>query len=176
MIVNDRSNVRPGSVNFGMDEPLRIERAAFRVYGIPIEIEFDEIGCRDQFRRERSRHDEPVRGAIVASAHVAEAIEHALLSQDPICGDQVFDQCRIGRTRRCRRLRRQRQQYDGSRQKLSPCDGFCHRVRRYYHHSAFQNYCDIRYQPQRHRDTKKDGFSLCLCVFVVDNAYDALNF
>ena len=52
MIVNDRSNVRPRAINFGMDKSLGIQGAPFGVQRVSVEIEFDQIAGRHELGRQ----------------------------------------------------------------------------------------------------------------------------
>src|SRR5262245_62100533 len=73
-------------------------------------------------------------------ADVAEAVEYSLLGKYSICRDEIFNERWIRRPGRRRRLRtlqhRMKAEQHGTRQKASPRDCFCHKVRRYYHWRA----------------------------------------
>ena len=51
-----------------------------------------------QLRREGARHQVAARVAVVADAHVAVAVDHALIGEDPVGGDEILDEARVGRT------------------------------------------------------------------------------
>src|SRR5262249_52321635 len=104
VIVNHSPNVGSGAIDLSVDEAFRIQCSALCVDSVTIEVELDEVGCRYEFRCERSRHDESVDCPIMARADMTEAVKHSLLSKYPICSDEIFNERGIRRPCGCRRL------------------------------------------------------------------------
>src|SRR5437660_8831393 len=100
MIVNDGFDVGTGSVDFCMNESLRVQRASLCIDSITVEVQFDQIRRRHKLRSQRSRQDEAIGIPVVPGAHVSKPVENALLAEDAISSDEILDECRICGTRR----------------------------------------------------------------------------
>ena len=83
-----------------MDEALEIARPAARVDGGAVEVVLHDVGRRHQLGSDRARHQVAVGGFLVTHAHMAVPVDHALVGQDAVGGDQVLDQLRVNRARR----------------------------------------------------------------------------
>ena len=107
MAVHDRPDPGQGLVDLAVDEALDIESAAPRLQGIAVDIELEDVVRRDQARRHAAREQKARRVRLVPHADMAEAVDHALVGQDPVGGDEIVDQtrmrCRPGLRYRCLR-------------------------------------------------------------------------
>ena len=85
-----------------MDEPLeeRVDATARRDH-VPVQIVLEDVARRDHLRRLRTGEQEAVGMLRVACAHVAVAVENALIGEDAVGGDQVIDDlgANVGRVR-----------------------------------------------------------------------------
>jgi hypothetical protein len=70
---------------------------------IAVEIILDDLRRRDLRWRHAARHPVAILVAPIASTDVAVGVEHALVGQDPVGRDQIFEQFGIahGRGRNC---------------------------------------------------------------------------
>jgi hypothetical protein len=94
VVVDDGLDVRAAAVDLAVDEALEVERARV-VDGAAVEVVLHDVARADQLRRQRSREQVALRLPRVAHAHVSVAVDHALVGQDPIGGDEVLDQTRV---------------------------------------------------------------------------------
>src|ERR1700704_5293948 len=102
MAMNDRHHIRPCAVDRRVNEPLEVHAAAARVDWLAIPVELKNIAGSDKRGRDAARQKESVRVLVVASAYVAEGVNYALVGQDAVCVDEVFDELWI-RSARCPR-------------------------------------------------------------------------
>ena len=94
--MNHRHDVRTRLVDFAVDETLEVDGPAVGVQGRSIEIEFDDVLRLHASRRHVASEQEPVGVLVVAHAHMAEGIQHALVEQDVVGRHQIGDQGRVG--------------------------------------------------------------------------------
>ncbi len=94
MAVHHRIDVRPRLVNLAVDEALAVKQHAviFGIDRLAVEIEHQDIGRGDRFRRDRTRDHIAVRIARIAHADMAEGVEHVKPRQRAIGGDEIVDQ------------------------------------------------------------------------------------
>src|SRR5258706_5313595 len=95
-----------------MDEALKVHGAAARVDRFAIPVKFENISLGDKCRRNAACQKEPVGVLIVACADVSEGVDNALVGQNAVGVNEVFNQLGIWRTRCWRgswRLRRSRE-------------------------------------------------------------------
>jgi hypothetical protein len=73
------------------------QAAAARVHRIGIEIELHDVGRRHVRRRHRPGDEVAVGICGMTDADVAIGVEHPLIGENAICGDQILDQPRVHR-------------------------------------------------------------------------------
>jgi len=105
MAVHHRHHVAARLVDFTVDEPFDHAAAVLRIDRIGIEVVFHDVVRGHQDRRERARQQVAVWVARMAHAHMPIGIEHALLGENAVGGDEVLDERRVDRTGARRRLR-----------------------------------------------------------------------
>lgn len=71
-----------------------------------IYVEFDDVLCGNELGRDPARHQVAIGIFVVPNGYVTLAVEQALIGENAAGGDEVFDEFRFGRPRRCRRLLR----------------------------------------------------------------------
>jgi len=107
-----------------MDEAFLIDRAAAAVDGVAVEVELHDVLGHDAARRLGHRHQKAIRSCRVTRADMTETVDHALLVEDAVGGDEIVDQrlqvgllrqglLRQGLLRRDRRDGRPEEQCDG---------------------------------------------------------------
>ena len=74
-----------------MDEAFRIYGRAARLDGLGVGVELENVLARNAARGERTRHEEMPRHARMADAHMAEAVEHALVIENVVGDDEIVD-------------------------------------------------------------------------------------
>ena len=92
--MDDRADVRPGAINFAMDEALEID-ASIVTDKIAVQIERLDVAALDECGRHVPRQQEAIGAKRMAHAHVTERIEYALVRKNVIRIDQILDQLRI---------------------------------------------------------------------------------
>ena len=97
MSVNDGIHIGPHPIDFGVDESFRVQRTALRIDRDSVQVELQQIRRGNQLRSQRARHDKTIRVSVVPRADVSVSIDDALLRQDPVCCDEVFNKHRIRR-------------------------------------------------------------------------------
>ena len=95
MAVDHRVDVGAHLVDLAVDEALAIDRAAARIDRIAVEIEGDEVAHRHVARRDRLHLQIAVGVARIPDADMAERVEHAVVRQDVVGGDQIERQLGI---------------------------------------------------------------------------------
>ena len=95
MAVYDRHDLGACPENFAVDKAFqrRLLNLADRT---AVQFELLDVRHRHRGRRPRLGHEKQVRMLIVPRADMSEPVEHALIRENSIGQDQVFDQCRIG--------------------------------------------------------------------------------
>ena len=88
---NYEYDVRPGTVDLGVDETLQV-RGALVAQRVAVLVEAKNIGARHQRRRHAAREEEPVAAREIARTDVAEPVDHPLVEQDVVRVDQLVDQ------------------------------------------------------------------------------------
>ena len=91
MVMNDRLDVGTRLIDLAVDETFEVETAALGVDGDTIEIEFDDVVGRHEFRSERARQEVARQVIGMPCAHVAVTRQDALRGEDAIGGDEIFD-------------------------------------------------------------------------------------
>ncbi len=89
MAVDDGIDVGPRPINLAMDEALDGSGGCVRVARVAVEAEFDDVAGRHQGRRQGARHQVTVRRIRMTVGHMAGAVDHLLIGQDPVGGGQV---------------------------------------------------------------------------------------
>src|SRR6185312_3603467 len=95
--VHDSHDVRTGSVDFGMNEPLQIDPAPRRVHRLAIQRELEDIAGCHPGRSHVARQEEAVRVMFVTGTHMAEGVQDALVKKDMVGRHQVGYQSPAGR-------------------------------------------------------------------------------
>jgi hypothetical protein len=93
--VHHRLHVGARGVDGGVDESLQVGLSRVVFDRVALQIEGHDVGCRHQRRRHAAREQEAVAGARQANAHVAEAIDHALIGQDVVGVNKVIGSSRV---------------------------------------------------------------------------------
>src|SRR5215831_13284119 len=89
MAVHDCVDVRTQLVDLAVDEALAVDRSAARIEGVAVEIERDQVVDRDIAWCDGLHLQVEVGIARVADADMAERIEHAVVGEDVVGGDQI---------------------------------------------------------------------------------------
>ena len=89
-------------VDLPVDEALQIETASLPVHGHAVEIVLEDVVGGDQLRSQRTCHEVAIGIPVVPDADVAPRVNHAVIGQDAIGGDEVVDEPRGSRARRGR--------------------------------------------------------------------------
>src|SRR5690242_20878679 len=97
--MDDSVDIGTGPIDLAVNESLQIQRATFGIESVAIEVEFQNVGGVDQFRRDGTRQEVPVGIPSVAGTDVSVGIHYTLGRQYAIRRHQVVQQLRIGRTR-----------------------------------------------------------------------------
>src|SRR5262245_18571866 len=92
MAVQDRVHVWPCLVDLGMNEALRIDRAAALIDRLAVEIERHDVVLGDEAGRDRRRHQEAISADRVPDADMAESVDDALPVEDAVCGNEVLEE------------------------------------------------------------------------------------
>ena len=88
----DRLDVGMGLIDFAVDEALHIERSSPRLDRVAVEIELQDVVGRDQARSHAARQQKAPRVGLVPHADMAEAIDHALVGENAVGGDEIVDE------------------------------------------------------------------------------------
>ena len=104
MAVHDGVHVRPCAIGGAVDEPLQEYPAVALIDWIGVEVELHDVLGGHERRRQRARHQVAVWIRRMPDAHMPGFIEHALLGQDAIGRDEVFDENWSDRSTGCRRF------------------------------------------------------------------------
>src|SRR6266436_8385871 len=97
MAMYDRLDVGMGLVDFAVDEALDIERTTAWLESIAVEIELQDIAGRDQARSHAAGEQKAPRVRLVPHADMSEAIDHALVREDAVGGDEIVNEVRMRR-------------------------------------------------------------------------------
>ena len=73
-----------------MNEALEVDGAALRVDGFAVETEFEDVVLGHQPRCHAARHQKAAGILVVANADMAEAIDHALVVENVVGGDDIL--------------------------------------------------------------------------------------
>ncbi len=95
MTVHDRHDLGLRPEDLAVDEALEIGRAALRIDRVAVEVEFHDVGRRNQPRRHAARQQKALRVLVVAGADMAEPVDHALVEENAVGGDDILDQRRV---------------------------------------------------------------------------------
>src|SRR5262245_49803034 len=82
MAMHNRLNIGSRPVDFAVDETLEKTSSAVCVECIAVEIIFENVVRSNQRRRERARHEVPVRRRRLAHRHVTERVDDTLCRED----------------------------------------------------------------------------------------------
>jgi hypothetical protein len=96
MAVHDGVHVLAHLVDLAVDVALGIKLHARVRQRHALHVVFDNVISGDQRRRKPARHQVVVRVVGMTDADVPEGIEDAVVGEDPVGGDEVLDQGRIG--------------------------------------------------------------------------------
>ena len=88
--MRDAHDVGPRPVDLAVQIALDERRPPARVARIALEREFHDVAGGDERRRERPRHQKPLRVARVAHGDVPGGVEHALVGKNAACDSQLF--------------------------------------------------------------------------------------
>ncbi len=91
VIVHHRADIGPRLKDAAMDRALAVHDAAALVDRVAVEVEFHDVVARHQFRAARARHEEAVGPLRMPQADMAEAVDHALVRQDPVGDHQILE-------------------------------------------------------------------------------------
>ena len=94
--MDDRLDFRPRLEDLAMDEAFEIGGASLRIDRLALAVELHDVGRLNQAGRHAARQEEMVGALVVAYADMAEAIDDALVVKNPVGGDEILDQRRIG--------------------------------------------------------------------------------
>ena len=104
MTVDDGIHVGPDFVDFAVNETFEGQPAAALIDRVGVEVELHDVLGGHERRRQRARHQVAVWIRRMPDAHMPGFIEHALLGQDAIGRDEVFDENWSDRSTGCRRF------------------------------------------------------------------------
>ena len=96
MIVAHRHHVRPRLVDLAVNDALEEQPVLARAHRPVVEIERDDVVGGDLGGRHAAGEPVALRVARIARADVAIGVEHAVVAQDPVGGDQIVDQLAAG--------------------------------------------------------------------------------
>src|SRR5271166_2568404 len=91
MAVHDRPNLGIGLVDLAVNKSLDIERAPARVEGVAVEVEFHDVVRCDETRRHAARQQKACCVLLVPRADMPKAVDHALVGEDAVGGDEIVD-------------------------------------------------------------------------------------
>ena len=103
MAVHHRLDLGTGLIDLAVDKAFEIEGATLGVDRIAVAVEFHDVGRGRQARRHAPRQQEMLGILVMARTDVAEPVDHTLVVEDAIGGDEIVDQCGVGQ--RCLRAR-----------------------------------------------------------------------
>src|SRR5690606_33327001 len=92
MAVHHGLDVRPATVDFAMDEALKIDLATVGIHRIPIQGELDDILSAHTAWRHIAGKQETVRPSVMTDADMSETIDNALVEKDMVGCYQILDQ------------------------------------------------------------------------------------
>src|SRR3954465_6436282 len=92
MAVHHGHHLGPRAIDLAMDIALDEALALVAAGGLAVGVPFDQVGCGDERRGARARHDEMLRPPVAPRADMTVCIEYAVLGEDPAASDQVVDQ------------------------------------------------------------------------------------
>src|SRR5271154_196811 len=91
VIVDHSLHIGPCLVDRAMDEALEVRRAATLVDRSAVERIFDDVVLLDALRRPRPRQQIMIGALGMPRTHMSEGIDNPLVRQDPVGGDQFFE-------------------------------------------------------------------------------------
>src|SRR5947207_6336322 len=91
MIVNDRVHVRTRFEDLAVNEALAHRFSSPRIDRIAVEIVLHDVLRHHQFRRNRARQKVAHGIEVRAHAYVPVGVDDAVLRENSVCGDEVFD-------------------------------------------------------------------------------------
>jgi hypothetical protein len=99
MVVHHRHDIGPRAIDLAVDEALA-DRGHARFYSLAVERLAVEVVLEDVFHlhglgRDGAGEEETLRILRRAQADVAVGVDHAVLGEDAVGGDQVFEQRRF---------------------------------------------------------------------------------
>jgi len=92
VVVHHGPHVGTPAIDRAMDRALGVLRAAAQIDGIAVEIVFDDVVQRHQFRAARAGQEEPVGPFRMAHADMAVGVHHALMGKNAVRGHQIPEQ------------------------------------------------------------------------------------
>ena len=81
-----------GLVDLAVDEAFDVKRAATRVERVAVEVELHDVVGRDQSRSHAARQEEARRVGLLPRADMPETVDHALLGENAVGGDEILDE------------------------------------------------------------------------------------
>src|ERR1700681_1040960 len=96
MAVDQRHYIRPDSVNFAMDDALRVAAGVVAVHRFAVEVVLDYIRGGDHAGWPATRQEKMIRIALAAHADVAVGVEDPGHRQNVVREDQLADLIRRG--------------------------------------------------------------------------------
>ena len=103
MAVHDGIDIGTGLVDLAVDEALNIHESPGLIDRIGIEVVFHDVRRGDDRGRLGARQEISIGRMGMTHAYMAIAVEDALVGQDAVGRDQVFDGSRVDRAARPRR-------------------------------------------------------------------------
>src|SRR5437773_7983468 len=91
VVVHHRHHLRPALVDLAVDEALAHRFAPLRIERPAVEVVLHQVCELHALGRDRARYEIAVRVARRAQAHVPVGVDHAVLSEDAVSRDEVFE-------------------------------------------------------------------------------------
>src|SRR5215472_5318798 len=97
MAMYDRPDVGMGLVDFAVDEALDIEGTTVWLERISVEIELHDVVGGHQAGSHAACEQKMPRVSIVPHADMSKTVDHALVREDAVGGDEIVDEIRMRR-------------------------------------------------------------------------------